>query len=360
MRLASAGHPRRVVRALLPALLWTAFAAEAIPQRATAATVRSDFMRGVIVSCPRFGQVWGSPDMTESVGELAELGVEWISIHPYGSVRRSGEVQSWKAAETGYLDRAVKIVRAGGMKLFWKPHLAYWGSFEWRGAIDFGDDQAAWRSFFEGYETYIVDQASFAQAAGAELFAVGVELEQTTRFADEWRRIIARVRSVYKGRITYAANWDSLERVPFWDAVDVIGVHAYFPLAGSDDPSVEEIRRGWDTPLATLEALSRAQGGKPVVLAEIGYNRSRDAARSPWEYRMEDSPESRALRRRLMDVALERIEAAPHVEGMFWWKWIPGDFRYDRDFSMRNPEAREALAESWGRRAAGRRHSGRN
>ncbi len=307
-----------------------------------------DFMRGVIVSCPRFGQIWGSPEMTTTVEELSELGVEWISIHPYGGVRRSGEVRHWKAAETGYLDRAVEIVREAGMKLFWKPHLAYWGSFEWRGAIDFGDNQTAWKRFFEDYEEYIVDQAKFAQKAGVELFAVGVELEGTTKFEAEWRRIVERVRTHYKGQILYAANWDSLERVPFWDALDVIGVHAYFPLSGGTDPDTAAIRSAWDGPLATLDALSRRHD-KPIVFAEIGYNRSHRAAIAPWEYEMHDTPESRELRRRLMDVALERVESAESVHGMFWWKWIPGNSRWDRDFSMRNPEARDALSESWGR-----------
>jgi hypothetical protein len=46
-------------------------------------------------------------------------------------------------------------------------------------------------------------------------------------------------------------------------------------------------------------------------------------------------------------VALERLVAEPALEGIFWWKWIPGDNRFDRDFSMRDPEAREALASHW-------------
>ncbi len=305
------------------------------------------FMRGMIVSCPRFGEVWGSPEMTESLRELAGLGVEWVSIHPYAGVRRTGEVRHWPAVETGYLERAVEIVRAQGMKLFWKPHLAYWGSFEWRGAIDFGDDQEAWDRFFDRYELFIVDQAKFAQRSGAELFAIGVELEATTYHADRWLRIIERVRSVYDGTITYAANWDSLESVPFWGSVDMIGVHAYFPLSQQSDPNRDEIWRGWDEPLARLEALTRRHGGKPIVFAEIGYNRSHDAARMPWKHEMSDSPESRALRQRLMDVALARIESVPSIRGMFWWKWIPGDWRYDRDFSMRNPEAKQALIERW-------------
>lgn len=333
--------PRRSINILLA--LAVALATPAV----STASEREGFMRGMVVSCPRIGQVWGSDEMTRTLTDLADLGVDWVSIHPYAGVRRDGSMRIWTASETGYLGRAGEIVRKADMKLFWKPHLAYWGSFEWRGAIEFGDDEAAWQRFFEGYEQFIVDQAAFAQQAGADLFAVGVELEATTH-RPEWKRIVQRIRQVFDGRLTYAANWDRLDTVPFWSSLDLIGVHAYFPLSHTDSPSFDEIWRGWDEPLAQLEALSKRHG-KPIVFAEIGYNRSVDAARTPWEAEMRDSGKSYELRRRLIDVALERIETVPTIQGMFWWKWIPGDYRYDRDFSMRNDEAREALRQGWGK-----------
>ena len=55
------------------------------------------------------------------------------------------------------------------------------------------------------------------------------------------------------------------------------------------------------------------------------------------------------MRRTLIEVALERIQGAPYVEGMFWWKWIPGDDRWDRDFSMKDEEALQAIQGQWGR-----------
>ena len=266
------------------ARLSTLIAVLALSAALFAGPARGDgFMRGMIVSCPRAGQIWGSPEMTESLRGISTLGVEWVSIHPYAGVRRDGTIRRWQAIETEYLGRAGELVRDANMKLFWKPHLAYWGSFEWRGAIDFGDDRAAWERFFAGYEEFIVDQAAAAQRAGAALFAVGVELEKTTRFEAEWSSIIAAVRRVYDGTITYAANWDSLDAVPFWDRVDLIGVHAYFPLSDAADPSWQELWDGWNAPLAQLGSLSKRLGGKPVVFAEIGYNRSTEAARSPWK-----------------------------------------------------------------------------
>jgi len=156
------------------------------------------------------------------------------------------------------------------------------------------------------------------------------------------------VREVYKGSITYSANWDSIERIPFWDAVDLIGVQAYFPLSSSENPTSAQIEAGWEKHLSGLKALSKRHGDKRVLFAEIGYNRSPVAAQEPWAYKVEDSPENRALRRRLMDYALRDLEDEPVVAGLFWWKWMPGAFGGSSNFSMRDKEAREALAEGWG------------
>ncbi|MEE8277445.1 MAG: hypothetical protein V3R89_01820 [Thermoanaerobaculia bacterium] len=317
---------------------------------AVPAPAPGDFLRGVVVSCPRWGPVWGSPAMARSLEELKALGVDWVAIHPYAWLRKNGEVEFQPARELDFLRRAVELAEAAGVQLFWKPHLGYWGSFAWRGDIAFGDDEAAWRRFFDSYRAFIVDQARFAQAAGVQLLAVGVEYDKTAGRESEWRQIIAAVRQVYQGKITYAANWDSLQRVPFWDAVDLIGVHAYFPLAEDANPDRETLWKGWDRHLIRLKDLSTRQGGKRVLFAEIGYNRSAEAARVPWTRAMDDRPANRELRRRLFEVALERIEAEPAIAGMFWWKWIPGPDRFDRDFSMKDPEARGALERYWGGR----------
>ncbi|MEM9598070.1 MAG: hypothetical protein AAGD06_27650 [Acidobacteriota bacterium] len=304
------------------------------------------FVKGMTVSCPTWGPVWGSPRMEESLAELGELGVEWVAIHPYAGVRRDGSIRYTPAAELGFLSRAVELAEAAGIQMFWKPHLAYWGSFEWRGDIAFGDDKTRWRRFFDDYRAFIVDQAAFAEAAGVPLFAVGLEYESTTQHDAEWRRIIAEVRRVYSGRITYSANWDRLGDVPFWDDLDLISVQGYFPLSAETYPTREAIGDGWNAPLKQLRTLSQRHG-KPVLFAELGYDLSSVAATEPWRTDTHDTRENRDLRRRLMEVALERLAAEPFIEGLFWWKWIPGQRGY-HDFAMQHPDAREILRRAWG------------
>ena len=227
------------------------------------------------------------------------------------------------------------------------PHLAWWGNFEWRGDIDFGDDEFAWVRFFDSYSRFILAHAAAAEAYGAELLVVGLELEGTTRREREWRRLIAEVRQVYRGRISYAANWDRLGGVPFWDAVDEIGVQAYFPVGG-DGPAEAELRRAWQGHLDRLETLANRYG-KRVLINELGYARGERAASEPWAAALSVDPEVVALRERLLRVAVDEISKRSSViSGLFWWKWVAGDDRDDRDFSMREPEALRVLSEVWG------------
>lgn len=355
-RIESRSGKRRASARLLAtacAIALSAGAAWSVEVRGSAARSPDGFLRGMTVSCPGIGRIWGTPAMTESLESLREVGVEWVAIHPYAGVRRDGSIQRYTAGDEAYLDDAAARARRAGVELFWKPHLAYWGSFDWRGDVTFGDDEAAWKRFFRGYEAFIVEQAEIAERHGVRLFAVGVELEATAGREAEWRRIIAAVREVYHGTLTYAANWDRLDRVPFWDAVDWIGVQAYFPLSASEQPSRREITAAWDGPLTMLRDLSRRYGDRPVVFAEIGYDISATAAENPWARSERGIDESAAgLRKMLIEVALERIPADGLVRGMFWWKWMPGPgrghHRHDRDFSMRRAEALAALDAEWG------------
>jgi hypothetical protein len=306
------------------------------------------FMRGMTVSCPTWGPIWGTPQMREALRDLKTLGVQWASIHPYARVTRDGQVTGRPAEELAFLDEATRIARDEGVALMWKPHLAYWGAFKWRGAIEYPDD-ASWARFFADYERFIVDQARFAQARGVPVFVVGTELEKTVRFEAQWRRVIAKVRAVYGGMIVYAANWDGLARVPFWDAVDLIGVQAYFPLAdGEAPPKKLAVERAFAAHLAQLRALSDAQG-KKILFTEIGYARSAVAAKEPWKPAEDETESVLRLRRMLLDVALAQMEHEPSLAGAFWWKWMPGVAPWDADFSMKDPEARAALRDSWAR-----------
>ena len=64
-------------------------------------------------------------------------------------------------------------------------------------------------SFFRHYKEVLLSEAKVAQSIGAEVFSIGSELGVVTSlFGDSWKDLIAEIRGVYNGKITYAANFN--------------------------------------------------------------------------------------------------------------------------------------------------------
>ena len=174
---------------------------------------------------------------------------------------------------------------------------------------------------------------------------IGTELRKTEGEEARWRKIIRAVRSETDVPLTYAANWDDYERVGFWDALDVIGIQAYFPLTEETDTSAEAIASGWARWMKKLERFSRSQK-KPILFTELGYNRSYDAPVRPWDYHT-DGEGAREVQERCLRIALRSIESEPSVLGAFLWKWFLPPRRVGRNFQLASPGMQRVIHEIW-------------
>jgi len=77
-----------------------------------------------------------------------------------------------------------------------------------------------------------------------------------TKRQDDWRVLIADIRKLYRGKLTYAANWaKELNDVPFWAELDFIGIQAYYPLTDKANPTVDELEEGWRRHLPSMEEI---------------------------------------------------------------------------------------------------------
>ena len=301
-------------------------------------------VRGITFSCPRNGRIWGTPGMETSAREVQKLGANWFTYHPYGRISNNGYVALSSLSEETLLN-PIRVAKKLGMKVMLKPHIAYWGSkFSWRGDITFSTEED-WNRFFTSYTTWIVSQAKLAQKGGADLFSVGLEYKLTESREKEWRAVIAEVRKVYKGRLTYSANWDSFQQVKFWDALDVIGIQAYFPLSQKENPSQKDIEAGWDSVLAGIRKFAKPLG-KTFIFTELGYNRSSKAAKEPWSYD-QGGPNADELKLRCMRAALSRLPKETMLEGVFLWKWFPDDRETSWDFILQYEAMKKVIAEAW-------------
>lgn len=109
------------------------------------------------------------------------------------------------------------------------------------------------------YETFVTHYAQLAQFWGVEQLCIGTELQATQSREANWRDVVAAARAVYSGSLTYSANHDDPgEAVTWWDALDTIGVSAYYQLTGENDPILDELRAAWTSRAEVLSDLSAA------------------------------------------------------------------------------------------------------
>ena len=320
-----------------------------------AAPPGAEHVRGVTISCQTWGVEWGTDAFVRELERLHALGANWVAIHPYASIDADGTVRARRFdpdAPPEWITRPIREAHARGLSILVIPHLAYWGSpWSWRGAIDL-PDAAARARFFASYRTWITGVARAAK--GADGFCVGNELELLAAHEAEWRAVIAAVRAETDAKLTWAANWSGYEAVRFWDALDAVGVQAYFPLVERAEPTEEELRAAWRPVIERLRAF-HARTKKPIVFTELGYRAALDAAREPWKF-----PEERGALRARAEVVQERCLAvaldvlAPErgwLRGAFLWKWFPGGAHRSENFLLDRPALHAVLDRAWGRGA---------
>jgi len=234
---------------------------------------------------------YGSAASAASLAELKELGVDAISITPFGFQRSERDTEiiwvgnrAGRSGGIGETDEAMRAAarqaRAAGMRVMLKPHL-WLRQPQWPGSIDHSST-AEWEAWFAAYTPFVLHYARLAEELHAETFCIGNELTNSVKQEKAWRKLIAETRRVYHGRLTYGANLDEVYQVPFWDALDAIGISAYFPLSPEESPSEAALERGWQPIVNKLATLS-AREKRPILFTELGYASRDGAATEPWK-----------------------------------------------------------------------------
>ncbi len=100
-----------------------------------------------------------------------------------------------------------------------------------------------------------------------------------------WRELTRKVREVYSGRLTLAANFDNYHEVSFWDSLDFMGINAYFPLRATlETPLGEEgLTAAWQKIFTDIDTFRETHDlSLPVVFTELGYTRRQGVTVAPW------------------------------------------------------------------------------
>ena len=282
---------------------------------------------GPIESSQHAGRGYGSPASLAVLDELQRLGANAISLTPFGRIwdLASTEIEpdfEWRFAETrAGIVQLSAAAKARGMRVLLVPHL-WVETIGWRGDLEPGSD-AAWRAYQQAYRKFVLRWADVAQAAGVDIFSIGVECKSWSgRFGDYWSSLIPAIRARFHGQLTYSANWDEADNVIFWDQLDLVGINAFYPLAGHNGASYAQYAEGAARAVAQATALG-ALLQKPVLFVEFGYTTRTDAAVEPWTWPdiMHDVTVDEWEQARALSALLGAAVSDPRVAGVFLWRY---------------------------------------
>lgn len=250
--------------------------------------------------------------------------VTWYTSGIYSPVIFRGS----NTTDDGALLYAIGQAQALGLAVMLKPHLDSLDG-QWRAAINPGSGAAD--QWFSNYTAFLDHYADIGAQRGAILLSIGAELiSMSTNAAYEgrWRTLIAHERARFAGKLTYSANWggpgfaEEWSRIPFWDALDYLGLSAYFNLSDTTTPTLADLNTTWADYKVNVIAPFQQRWGKPVLFTEGGYRSVNIAAKNPWDANTA-GPSDVAQQALCYESFFETWGQVSWFAGGMFWYWKP-------------------------------------
>ncbi len=273
------------------------------------------FLKGITFApfCPKGSFL--TKEAFESFDHLAEgTGANFITLVPNAlqETPQSEEIDFTSDATISdeELISMIDYIHKKGLLVALKPTVNCKNG-TWRAHINFFDKdvpcEPKWGNWFRSYTEFQLHFAKLAKETGCEMFIAGCEMVQTDRRSEEWRELIAQIRTVYDGPVTYNADKYQEDNVTWWDCVDYICSSGYYPI---DD---------WDRQLDRIEAVVE-KFKKPFFFAECGCMSTHGAGKVPndWTVRGEIDLQEQADWYQTM---FEACRKRSFVQGFCLWDW---------------------------------------
>ena len=206
--------------------------------------------------------------------EMAALGVTWVTL-AYGALQATAP--STTIAYAGRADRHRRrdprrcrpgpparpqgLPQAGGQRR--RRHVARVHRVLRLGTCP---AEPSWAQWFDAYREFVVTTPGSRQSCRVEMFCIGCEMVRADSQEAHWRELIADVREVYDGLVTYNCDKYQEDHVTWWDRVDVISASGYYP-SGTWPEQLDRIGCGRASARASRSCSSRraarAARGRP-------------------------------------------------------------------------------------------------
>ena len=302
---------------------------------------------------------FGSATFDQSLQNLKATGSNYVAlVVPYyqSNTTSSDIAPGYNTPTDASLESAIDYAHSLGLavsiKVFVEPYTG-----EWRAYIS-PSDRDTWYAAFNSVLQHV---GTIAQAHHVEMIVMGTEMVSVASSAvnpdntERWETLIANLRQIYSGKLTYDAestnnNTDPFENekisIGFWQQLDYVGLSVYYGLNTSDN-SVQSLENQWsywnNNDLTQFEQ----SVNKPILFTEIGYRSVDNAHTAPWNSSMggnynptEQANDYNAL--------MGYWNNYPWVQGVFWWDWDTNPNAGgsgDTGYTVQNKPAQQVLTQ---------------
>lgn len=258
---------------------------------------------------------------------ITNVNANYVSVMPFGFIRslESAEVlyntdRQWRGERVDGVTETIKHLHNANIKVMLKPQI--WISRgEFTGDMMMASEEH-WTTLENSYEGFILLYAQLAQDTNAEWFCIGTELYNFVNARPKfWSQLIKKIKTIYSGNLTYAENWDKVDKVTFWNEMDAIGADAYFPISEDKTPTIKASRQSWKPWKTTLKNLSDTYN-RPILFTEYGYRSIDYSGNRPWESQREDGKINHEAQLNLTNALFKEFWNEPWFAGGFIWKWF--------------------------------------
>ena len=289
---------------------------------------------------------------------LNRISSQWVALNPFAFGRPKEPKLSWDLDWQWWGERSegiktmIKYAKAQNLKVMIKPHIWVRGE-GWAGdfVCDTEEDWATWETY---YERYVMMYAQIAADYKIEAFCLGTEVRKSVKDRPHfWEQLIDKIRAVYGGKLTYAANWDNYMNVRFWNKLDYIGVDNYYPVSDQILPEVDDMIAAWEPFFEEMKGFSK-KVDRPVLFTEYGYRSIDQTAWKQWllpeHWENAEGEVNLTAQVNAYSALYKTFWQEDWVAGGFLWKWYARDNesggKKDRDFTPQHKPV-EALIKAW-------------
>lgn len=286
------------------------------------------------------------------IDEVLKVNANSAAIMPFGFMRDIGNPdiifdtdRQWFGETKKGAKQYIELLKENGISVMLKPQIWVWKG-EFTGTITMNTEEQ-WQQLEASYDDFILNYARLAQETKVPIFCIGTELEKfVDNRPDYWQGLIEKIKKIYDGKLTYAANWDEYKRTPFWKQLDYIGIDAYFPLSATKTPTVEELRKGWQPWKLKIVEIAKTND-KQVLFTEFGYRSMDFTAKKPWLVDRTEEGVNLQAQVNAKKAIFQEFWQEDWFAGGYVWKWFikhdTSGGEKDNRFTPQNKPAQQVI-----------------